>query len=83
MQNDIETKINELDSTENSVKDEAEQLYNFIKSHTPWRRIEKKVGRNDICPYCNSGLKFKNCECFNKKMFEPKYTINNGKIPTN
>ncbi len=23
----------------------------------------KKVGRNDICPFCNSGLKYKKCEC--------------------
>jgi preprotein translocase subunit SecA len=25
------------------------------------RRVEKKVGRNEICPFCESGKKFKNC----------------------
>ena len=35
-----------------------------------WKRLHTpitsacKVGRNDICPYCNSGKKFKNCECY-------------------
>lgn len=33
------------------------------KLHTPLVRTDK-VGRNDICPYCNSGKKFKNCECY-------------------
>lgn len=33
------------------------------KLHTPLLRTNK-VGRNDICPYCNSEKKFKNCECY-------------------
>lgn len=36
------------------------------KMHTPVTRPRKKVGRNEICPYCNSGKKFKNCECYKK-----------------
>jgi len=26
-------------------------------------RDEKKIGRNDICPKCDSGLKYKKCKC--------------------
>jgi preprotein translocase subunit SecA len=25
------------------------------------RRVEKKIGRNEICPFCNSGKKYKHC----------------------
>ena len=60
---------------ENEVKqltgeDIKQQLMNdpaFIKSiimgHTPRKRLHK-VGRNEICPFCDSGKKFKNCECY-------------------
>lgn len=41
------------------------------KLHTPLVRTSK-VGRNDICPYCNSGKKFKNCECY--KTHSVEYT---------
>lgn len=41
------------------------------KLHTPLVRTSK-VGRNDICPYCNSGKKFKNCECY--KTHSSEYT---------
>lgn len=27
---------------------------------------DKKVNRNEICPYCDSGKKFKKCKCYNK-----------------
>lgn len=36
----------------------------WMKLHTPIVRNGRKVGRNEICPYCNSGKKFKNCECY-------------------
>lgn len=35
----------------------------YIKMHTPFKREYRKVGRNEICPFCDSGLKFKQCEC--------------------
>ncbi len=36
----------------------------YVKMHTPFKREYRKVGRNEICPFCDSGLKFKYCECF-------------------
>ena len=35
----------------------------YAKMHTPFKREYRKVGRNEICPFCDSGLKFKQCEC--------------------
>ena len=35
----------------------------YTKMHTPFKREYSKVGRNEICPFCDSGLKFKHCEC--------------------
>ncbi len=34
------------------------------KKIMPFVRVEKKVGRNELCP-CKSGLKFKSC-CIDK-----------------
>ena len=45
----------------------------WMKMHTPWVRRSRKVGRNEICPYCDSGLKYKYCECYAKKDIA-KYT---------
>lgn len=36
----------------------------YTKMHTPFKREYRKVGRNEICPFCDSGLKFKHCECY-------------------
>lgn len=36
----------------------------FMRLHTPLNAT-KLPGRNDICPFCNSGKKFKNCDCYN------------------
>jgi uncharacterized protein YecA (UPF0149 family) len=36
----------------------------YAKMHTPFKREYRKVGRNEICPFCDSGLKFKHCECY-------------------
>lgn len=38
----------------------------YIKMHTPFKREYRKVRRNEICPFCDSGLKFKHCECSQK-----------------
>lgn len=48
----------------------------YAKMHTPWHRRGTKISRNDICPFCNSGKKFKNCECYEQYKITPKYTIN-------
>lgn len=34
----------------------------FMRLHTPLNAT-KLPGRNEICPFCNSGKKFKKCEC--------------------
>ena len=36
----------------------------YAKMHTPFKREYRKMGRNETCPYCDSGLKFKKCECY-------------------
>lgn len=41
---------------------EWQELY--IKMHTPFTREFRKVSRNEICPFCSSGVKFKHCECY-------------------
>lgn len=38
----------------------------YQKMHTPFKRVYPKARRNEICPFCDSGLKFKHCECFQK-----------------
>lgn len=48
----------------------------YAKMHTPWVRRYKKVGRNEICPFCNSGKKYKNCECSKSAEEIPEYTLN-------
>jgi len=48
----------------------------YKKMHTPWKRRYSKINRNDVCPFCNSGLKFKKCECYEKFKITPLYTIN-------
>lgn len=42
----------------------------WIKTHTPYRKI-LAVGRNEICPFCGSGKKFKHCECYEKYKANP------------
>lgn len=45
----------------------------YTKMHTPFKREFRKVGRNEICPFCNSGLKFKRCECYKNYGEQSKY----------
>jgi uncharacterized protein YecA (UPF0149 family) len=77
-----EEKFDKIESNEIN-KENIEDLLNseefirtYAKMHTPWKRRVDKPRRNDICPFCNSGLKFKNCECFEKFKNTPLYTIN-------
>lgn len=39
----------------------------WAKMHTPWIRTDRKVGRNEICPFCESGKKYKDCDCYKTK----------------
>lgn len=59
-----------------AVMDSPEFQRMYAKMHTPWHRRSKKLNRNSICPFCNSGKKFKNCECYEKYKNTPIYTIN-------
>lgn len=52
-----QTALDELFSNEDFAK-------MWLKMHTPYLKKFKKVGRNDICPFCDSGKKLKNCECY-------------------
>ena len=45
-------------------------MENWKAMHTPKVRKYRKVGRNEICPFCDSGLKFKHCECSIKEEYE-------------
>lgn len=45
----------------------------WLKMHTPHVKAYPKIGRNDICPFCDSGKKFKNCECY-ETYGQMKYT---------
>ena len=44
----------------------------WMEMHTPWVRTHRKVRRNEICPFCESGQKYKNCKCYADKH---KYTL--------
>lgn len=64
--------INEGVDTEATVEENNERLQQYIrewqeiytKMHTPFKREHLKVRRNETCPFCDSGLKFKHCECY-------------------
>lgn len=53
--------------TKNEIKkafQDADFKKMWMQMHTPWLRKNKKVRRNEVCPFCNSGLKYKQCECY-------------------
>lgn len=35
----------------------------YQKMHTPWKRRYRKISPNEVCPFCDSGKKFKKCTC--------------------
>ena len=39
----------------------------WAKLHTPIKCVTRMPGRNEICPFCNSGKKFKNCTCYKER----------------
>ena len=66
---DTEATAEDLEAKENNERvqqyiKEWQEMY--AKMHTPFKREYRKVGRNEICPFCDSGLKFKHCECSQK-----------------
>jgi uncharacterized protein YecA (UPF0149 family) len=66
---DTEATVEDLEAKENNERlqqhiREWQEMY--AKMHTPFKREYRKVGRNEICPFCDSGLKFKHCECYQK-----------------
>ena len=80
----MEEKVNveELAKSGEALKyfmETPEFQHMYQKMHTPWKRRADKINRNDICPFCDSGKKFKNCECFEKYKNTPIYTVNYGK----
>ena len=66
----MEKEINQ--SEINSIFSNEEIAEMYAKMHTPWERIEK-VGRNEICPFCDSGKKFKNCDCYKEHKQDYKF----------
>lgn len=78
MKEEIESVIDKM-STPNGLQEliESEDFQRlYQKMHTPWKRRAEKISRNDICPFCDSGKKFKKCECYEKYNNTPLYTIN-------
>ena len=78
-----EEKVNEIENTEPNRESSLEDLLKsrefqemYAKMHTPWVRRIAKIGRNEICPFCNSGKKYKNCQCYKNAKDIPLYTIN-------
>lgn len=85
--NEVNNHI-EIEPTHKTAEEKQREKYNkmlqdeefarvFMKLHTPLNAT-KLPGRNDICPYCNSGKKFKKCECYktHKVEYRNKYFIN-------
>lgn len=72
---------------EKATKEQQEKLVNYAKENQDfartWMRLHTPLnatslpGRNDICPYCDSGKKFKNCECYktHTKEYKNKFYI--------
>ena len=73
----IENEDNKLDNKTslNDILESEEFQKMYAKMHTPWKRRYEKVNRNSICPFCDSGKKFKNCECYEKYKNTPIYTL--------
>lgn len=64
-------EINEKQEAINTLFEENEDLQKmWYKLHTPLVKNSRKVGRNEICPFCNSGKKFKKCECYKTHQVE-------------
>ena len=60
------------------IIDNPEFKATYQKMHTPWHRRYRKIRPNEICPFCNSGKKFKNCDCKKALGYKntPIYSVN-------
>ena len=63
--NPIDKELTEEEIKDGHIERTAKFQQIWHQSHTPWMRINKKIGRNDPCP-CGSGKKYKNC-CLGKE----------------
>ena len=72
---EVKEELTPEQQKENELVERAKQnedfARNFMKLHTPLTAT-KLPGRNDICPFCDSGLKFKKCECYKTHIKEHK-----------
>lgn len=75
----------EMNSNKATMKETMLELMNnedfknmWVKMHTPYRNKLRltghKIGKNDICPFCTSGKKFKKCTCYTTYKAEPYLT---------
>lgn len=50
----------------------------YQKMHTPWHRRFRKISPNEVCPFCDSGVKFKKCRCEKSENYHntPIYSVN-------
>lgn len=60
---DTEATVEDKENNERLQQYIREWQEMYVKMHTPFKREYRKVRRNEICPFCDSGLKFKHCEC--------------------
>ena len=60
MCNAMRRKVPDQETIKNRVKKMLYSAREYDMSHSPVIRIDKKIGRNDLCP-CGSGKKFKYC----------------------
>lgn len=61
-----------------SITDNPDFKAMYQKMHTPWHRRFRKIGPNEICPFCDSGKKFKKCDCKKSQNYHntPIYSVN-------
>lgn len=55
-----------LENVKRLFESSPELVEMWHRLHTPLVREHRKVSRNEICPFCDSGKKFKHCECYAK-----------------
>ena len=61
--NPMEQELTEEEIKDGHIEKTAKFQQMWHQAHTPWVRINKKVGPNEPCP-CGSGKKYKKC-CMN------------------
>jgi uncharacterized protein YecA (UPF0149 family) len=81
--NPIDKEISEDEIKDGHIERTAKFQQMWHQAHTPWVRINKKIGPNELCP-CGSGKKYKKC-CANKETHvyrlkdDPTYENNSNK----